>query len=136
VRGAFAEETPAYEGEIRCKIAAWVLSEFVTLEGFVTDSGTVYNDIDIVCVPSTLPDPLPRSVMEAMGHGRVVIATPCGGIPEMIIDGETGFLVNDPDALASVVVRLLNDPDLRLAIGRAAGAHCEEHFGLDRLHGP
>ena len=134
VRGAFAEETPAYEGEIRCKITALDLSEFVTLEGFVTDSESVYNDIDIVCVPSTAPDPFPRSVMEAMGHGRVVIAAPCGGIPEMIIDGQTGFLTSDPTEFAAVVARLQRDPTLHLAIGRAARVYCQSHFGLGRLH--
>jgi glycosyltransferase involved in cell wall biosynthesis len=133
VRGAFAEESPAYEAEIRNKIAALNLSELVRLERFV-DVDDVYKDIDIVCVPSTAPDPLPRTVMEAMGHGLVVIAAPCGGIPEMIIDGENGFLTSEPSCFASVVARLQNDPSLRLAIGRKARAHCEAHFGLDRLH--
>ena len=125
VRGTFAEETPGYEEEIYSKVAALKLSGAVRFEGFVTNAAEVHKGIDIVCVPSTVPDPLPRSVMEAMGCGRVVIAAPCGGIPDMIIDGENGFLVSDPDSFASVVVRLHSDPDLRFAIGRAARARCE-----------
>ena len=134
VRGAFAEETPGYEKEIKGKIAALNLSGLISFEGFVADAADVYSGIDIVCVPSTQPDPLPRSVMEAMGRGLVVIAAPCGGIPEMITDGENGFFVRDPDSLAAVVVRLYKDPDLGLAIGRAARAHCDEHFSFVRLH--
>lgn len=134
VRGAFAKETPSYEAEISAKIAALKLSGHVSFEGFVTDAADVYKGIDVVCVPSTAADPLPRSVMEAMGYGRVVIATPCGGIPEMIIDGENGFLASEPASLSSVIARLHNDSVLRLAIGRAARTHCEKYFGLDRMH--
>lgn len=134
VRGAFAEETPAYEGEIRAKIAALGLHEFVTIEEFVSDPASVYKDIDVVCVPSTTPDPLPRSVMEAMGHGLVVLAAPCGGIPEMITNGKTGFLVSDPREFGAIIARLQDDVALRLAIGREARSYCQSHFGLGRLH--
>jgi glycosyltransferase involved in cell wall biosynthesis len=134
VRGAFAEETPAYRRQIESAIAVLKLSDVVSFENFVTDPERVYDGIDIVCVPSTMPDPFPRSVMEAMGRGLVVIATPCGGIPEMIADGETGFLASDPSHFAAVVLRLQNDPALRDSIGRQACSYSLSHFGLDRLH--
>ncbi|MEJ0093437.1 MAG: glycosyltransferase family 4 protein [Methylocella sp.] len=134
VRGAYAEETPAYQGQIKSAIAALELSDVITFENFVADPDRVYDDIDIVCVPSTMPDPFPRSVMEAMGRGLVVIATPCGGIPEMIIDGKTGFLVSDPSLFATTVLRLQDDPALRRSIGKEARSYSLSHFGLDRLH--
>ena len=134
VRGAFAEETPAYEGEIRNKIATLGLNDIITFDGFVADPESVYKGIDVACVPSIMPDPLPRSVMEAMGNGLVVIAAPCGGIPEMIADGQTGFLVSDPTSFAAVVVRLQRDPALRITIGQQARSYCLSHFALDRLH--
>jgi glycosyltransferase involved in cell wall biosynthesis len=134
VRGAFAEETPAYEGEIKKKIATLDVGKFVAIEGFVDDPRSVYQGIDVVCVPSTTPDPFPRSVMEAMGHGLVVIAAPCGGIPEMIVDGQTGFLTSDSTRFAAIVAQLQNNPSLRMEIGAKARAYCFSHLGLDRLH--
>jgi len=134
VRGAFAEETPAYESEIRSKIATLGLTDVVAFDGFVADPGLVYSGIDVACAPSTAPDPFPRSVMEAMGHGLVVIAAPCGGIPEMIIDGQTGFLASDPATFGAIVARLQSDPALRITIGEQARAYCRSHLALDRLH--
>jgi glycosyltransferase involved in cell wall biosynthesis len=134
VRGAFAEETPAYEEQIKSTVSALGLDDIVAFENFVMDPDRVYDKINIVCVPSTMPDPFPRSVMEAMGRGLVVIATPCGGFPEMIEDGKTGFLVKDPASFAAVVRRIQTDPELRRSIGREARSHSLAHFGLDRLH--
>lgn len=94
----------------------------------------VYRDIDIMCVPSTTPDPLPRSVMEAMGRGLPVVATRSGGIPEMIVDGESGFLVDDVEALAGALIRLAGDPALRARIGEFARQRCLDMFTLATLH--
>jgi len=110
------------------------LTDIVTFDGFAADVRSVYSGIDIACVPSTAPDPFPRSVMEAMGHGLVVIAAPCGGIPEMIIDGRTGFLASDPETFGAIVAKLQSDPALRLTIGEQARAYCRSDLALDRLH--
>lgn len=134
VRGSFAEETPAYESEIRNQIAKYGLAEAIAFEGFVSEPVQVYRDIDIMCVPSTTPDPLPRSVMEAMGRGLPVVATRSGGIPEMIVDGESGFLVADAEALAGALIRLAGDPALRARIGEFARQRCLDMFTLATLH--
>jgi glycosyltransferase involved in cell wall biosynthesis len=134
VRGAFAKETPAYEGEIARKIEALGLASQVAFEGFVANHDEVYLGIDVVCVPSTAPDPLPRSVMEAMGQGLAVLAAPCGGIPEMIIDGENGFLVSNQQEFATAMRRLQSEPELLREIGRNARDRCISMFTLERLH--
>ncbi|MBA2331858.1 MAG: glycosyltransferase family 4 protein, partial [Actinobacteria bacterium] len=63
----------------------------------------------------------------AMAHGRPVVATAVGGLPDAIADGETGLLVppGDPAALRAAIERLLGDADLRLRLGTAARAHVE-----------
>jgi glycosyltransferase involved in cell wall biosynthesis len=72
--------------------------------------------------PSLCPDALPNVVLEAMSNGKAVVGTAVGGIPDMIIDGETGFLVplGDADALADAMMRLVKDPTLRVQFGEAA----------------
>jgi glycosyltransferase involved in cell wall biosynthesis len=65
---------------------------------------------------------LPNVVLEAMAHGKVVVATPVGGIPSLIEDGVTGFLVPVGDAvsLRETIKRVLADDELRRRVGAAA----------------
>lgn len=99
----------------------------------------VYPLADVVVVPSVIPDALSRVILEAMAAGRPVVATRVGGTPELVIDGQTGLLVErgDPDALARAISRLLGDEALRAALGTAARRHVTEALsvedGLDRL---
>jgi glycosyltransferase involved in cell wall biosynthesis len=58
--------------------------------------------------------------MEAMGHGLTVEAVPSGGIPEMIVHGESGFLVNDEPEFILTVKRLQGESGLLGEIGRGA----------------
>jgi teichuronic acid biosynthesis glycosyltransferase TuaC len=84
---------------------------------------------DVFCLPS-YNEGLPASICEAMVSGRPVIATPVGGIPEIVKDGETGYIVpvGDPRALARRLHDLAEDP----AIGEQFGANALA-FGRTRL---
>jgi glycosyltransferase involved in cell wall biosynthesis len=79
-------------------------------------------------------DGLPTVLLEAMATGTPVIATPVTGIPEVVIDGETGLVVpeSDPYALANAIERLLGDPTLGARLARAARALVEEQFDVRR----
>ena len=68
-----------------------------------------------------------------MAAGLPVVATAVGGIPEVVVDGETGFLVNKGDAagLARHILDLLKNPELRAEMGTAARKQAEQHFSLD-----
>lgn len=134
IRGKFAPETPDYEAEVNQQIKALGLENIVSFEGFVADPRLVYENLDIVCVPSSAPDPFPRAVMEAMAHAIPVIARPTGGIPEMLTHNETGFLVDDAEAFVDVAGRLAKDPVLAATIGRRAHEHCAKALTLGRLH--
>jgi glycosyltransferase involved in cell wall biosynthesis len=85
---------------------------------------------DLVVVPS-LNEGMGRVLVEAMALGRPVVATRVGGIPAVVVEGETGSLVppDDPPALARAVSDLLKNPGLRERMG-AAGRQRAEQFSL------
>jgi glycosyltransferase involved in cell wall biosynthesis len=58
-----------------------------------------------------------------------VVATPVGGTPELVVDGETGILVEDVDELAAALQRLASDPDEARHLGEAGRRRVEERFG-------
>ncbi|MDO5394919.1 MAG: glycosyltransferase family 4 protein [Bacteroidales bacterium] len=86
-------EDPAYENEIKGAVAAYGLENNVIFHGWRTSQEIIemYKDIDALVLPS-YQETLPCVIAEAMALGKPVIATKVGGIPEMVDDGETGFL--------------------------------------------
>jgi glycosyltransferase involved in cell wall biosynthesis len=68
--------------------------------------------------------------LEAMAHGRPVVATAVGGLRDLVIDGETGLVVpaRDPAALRAALERLLGDPELRHRLGEAGRRRAGERF--------
>ncbi len=79
-----------------------------------------YAACDIVCVPSLL-DNAPQTATEASAVGRPVVAYAAGGIPELVVDGDTGLLatVGDPGDLARALGHLIEHSEVALAMGRA-----------------
>jgi len=79
-------------------------------------------------------DGLPTVLLEAMALGTPCISTDVTGIPEAIVHGRTGWIVpqHDPVALADALARLLDDPSLRRDLSRAARAHIERHFDIEK----
>ncbi len=73
-------------------------------------------------VPSVWPEPFGMVLIEAMSRGKPAIASRIGGIPEVVVDGETALLVppGDPQALRDAMDRLIQFPDLCDRMGRAA----------------
>jgi glycosyltransferase involved in cell wall biosynthesis len=73
------------------------------------------------------------SIREALACERAVVATRLAGMPELVVDGETGLLVRprDPDALAAAVLRLHGDPTWRQELARAGRKRVEAHFSLE-----
>ena len=90
--------------------------------------------VDMLALPTLWPDPLPRAVMEAMAVGRPVVAYQNGGVPEMVVDGETGFLCQpgDVEGLTRAILELAGDRSLLNLFGEAAQKRAREHFGVER----
>jgi glycosyltransferase involved in cell wall biosynthesis len=83
-----------------------------------------------VAVPSTQPDPLPNSALEAAAAGCCVVAAAHGGLPEILADGATGRLVapGDHAALAAALAELRAHPALREVLGAAAARDVRTRF--------
>jgi glycosyltransferase involved in cell wall biosynthesis len=107
----------------------------VRFQGFRSDVENVYGAADVVCVPSTQPDPLPNAALEAAAAGCCVVAANHGGLPEILRDETTGMLVTpgDPGALAAALAHLHADPARREQLGAAAAADVRERFAPARL---
>lgn len=74
-------------------------------------------------------------LLEALTHGLPVVASRSGGIPDIVIDGETGLLVpsGDVQALADAIRRLMNDPELARELAENGGRHVDAHFSWERI---
>ncbi|HZB92021.1 MAG TPA: glycosyltransferase family 4 protein [Stellaceae bacterium] len=95
------------------------------------DMPAAYMLADVVVSASTRPEGFGRVIAEAQAMGRPVIATDHGGAREILLDGETGWLVppDDPDALARALAGALAfAPEERLALARRSIAHMRSHF--------
>ncbi len=86
--------------------------------------GALYRAATIAVVPSVWPEPFGMPAVEAMACGVPVVASRTGGLPETIVDGETGVLVEpgDAGALAAALEELLREPGRAAELGRAARA--------------
>lgn len=112
------------------------LRENVTWTGLMKDpfGEGVYDAADVVCQLSRWEEVFGWMIAEAMAFGKPVVATRVGGIPELIDEGKTGFLVNrgDVNTAAERVLRLLEDAELRQTLGGAGRLKTEEKFNLQR----
>jgi glycosyltransferase involved in cell wall biosynthesis len=76
-----------------------------------------------------------NALIEAMAVGRPVVATDVGGNPEVLVDGETGFLVppGDPLQLTAAIVKLLESPEMAVEMGTAGRRRVLEHYQVDTM---
>jgi glycosyltransferase involved in cell wall biosynthesis len=111
------------------------LGDRLRLLGFRDDLDTLYGAADVVCVPSTRPEPLGLVALEAAAAGKCVVASDTGGLPEIIRDGETGRLVapGSPPALAAALDELADEPGLRSRLAAAAAEDVRGRFSTVRL---
>lgn len=134
IRGEFSDDAPDYENQIKQQIQQLHLESMVEFRGFIADPKLVYDGIDIVVVPSKIPDPLPRSVMESMARKIPVMGYPAGGIGEMILDYKTGFMVSDSDSFTKALNFIIQNPDKTEIIRQAGLVHIRNNFSMDNLH--
>ncbi|TGD88949.1 glycosyltransferase family 1 protein [Mycolicibacterium sp. CH28] len=127
------------EAELRSLVDELGLSDSVLFVGVRTDMPEIYRAADVVLLPSIYGENLPTVLIEAAATGRAVAASRIGGIPDIVVENETGLLfeAGSEQGVADAVCRLLGDADLRGRLGAAARERAINEFSapvwVDRL---
>jgi len=110
------------------------LEEAARLVGWRRDAMTVMAAADAVVQP-TLQEAFSQAMIEALWMRRALVITDVSGAPDIIDDGRNGLLVprGDAAALASAVLRLARDADLRARLGEAGRAHVEQRLDIGKI---
>ena len=106
----------------------------IELLGYRRDISELFRNSNIVVLPS-YREGLPRVLVEAAAAGRAVVTTDVPGCRDAIEPGVTGLLapVRDYEALADVILRLIEDADLRQSMGRAGRRLAEKEFSIEKI---
>lgn len=106
------------------------LNEQVKWEGYLAERDDIYRLFDVALVPSTAPETLSLSAIEAGLYYKPSIVTNMGGLPEVIVDGVTGFIIaaDEPLQLAEKMEQLISDPGLIITMGKKAHDHIVKNF--------
>lgn len=129
VVGDTPEDHPGnYFEECRSLVKTLNLEDSFAFVGYRNDVRPYVVDYDVCIVPSVFEEPFGLTVVEAFAFGKPVVASAVGGIPEIVQHEVNGLLVppNDPDALASAMLKYLEDSALRVKHGRAGRQYVQE----------
>jgi glycosyltransferase involved in cell wall biosynthesis len=126
--------TPGYGAILKAMTARLELGDAVQFLGWRDDVPEIFRAADVMVLPS-LEEGMPLVVLEAMACGLPVVATHVNGIPEEVVDGETGLLVapKDADGLAQNILALLLDPERGRQMGAAGRRRVEQQFTLPQF---
>jgi glycosyltransferase involved in cell wall biosynthesis len=130
------EDNAKYRDSLLRLIAELGLEGRARFVGAAPDMAVAYMLADVVAVPSRSPEAFNSICAEALAMGRPVVASSTGGTPDIVADGETGWLVPaaDPEALAHALDRALalNEGD-RVSLAARARADAAARFSLERI---
>ncbi|HCU79988.1 MAG: hypothetical protein CL789_04580 [Chloroflexi bacterium] len=127
-----------FEGKYRNNLEDLVqkldLEEFVHFLGFRSDVRYIMNCFEIFVLPSWI-EGLPVTILEAMAVRKPVVATSVGGVPELVLDGETGILVSPRDVLglSKAIESLLDEPDLAHQMGNKGYEYVHQEFSHEKM---
>ncbi len=113
------------------ELATWRAETVVELPGFVTDVATLYGQSHIVVLPS-YREGMPKGLLEAAACGRAIVTTDVPGCRVTVDHDKTGLLVpvRTVEPLAAAMLRLIEEPETRRAMGVAGRARAERLFSL------
>lgn len=121
-------------GQLRVEANQLGIGNNVIFLGPREDIPALLQDMDIFILPS-LSEGLPLSVLEAMACAKPVVATDVGGIPEVIVDGQSGLLVppGNSQALAEKILELLKNRSLADKLGNAGSLRVRKDFSFENM---
>jgi glycosyltransferase involved in cell wall biosynthesis len=133
VRVVGPDGTPGASAELRQLVAGLGLSDCVSIDGplYGRDKAAAILGSDVLALPS-YDEQFPCALLEAMAAGLPVLTTDVGGIPDMVRDGEHGYVLTPGDraALTAAVIALA-DPERRRAMGESAAAHVAREYRIE-----
>lgn len=116
---------------VKQHIKEYGIADITIFEGWVSGDKKIelLNKSDAYILPS-YKEGLPISILEAMSYGMPIISTPVGGIPEIVSNGENGYLVEpgNKEDIYKAIISLLNDSDLRNRMGSVSLSRVGEHL--------
>jgi glycosyltransferase involved in cell wall biosynthesis len=121
--------------DLKQQAASTLSKEAVILTGAMPNAAAWYPAFDLLCMPSSEQEGMPNVIMEASAAGLPVVASMVGGVPDLVEDGVTGFLVqpNDAHSLAQQLKRLLLDSTLRQRMGQAGIDKMRREFSVGTM---
>ena len=133
VGGPYFQKDIDYMNELKQEVADLGVEDSIIFTGFLSDTRVVTSLLDIVLVPSIIPEACPRTIIEAMAVGKPVIATPLGGSKELVTP-DTGILVppEDASAIADAIAILTTDRERLRAMGKASRNRAEQLFSSEK----
>lgn len=110
------------------------IEQHVIFTGFRSDIPAILGLLDVFVMPS-LREGLGLSIIEAMLAGKPIVASNVYGIPEVVLDQETGILIplGEPKVLADAICTLLDSHEKRREMGERGRQHAIRHFSIDRM---
>lgn len=129
VGGSYFQQDVDYMKELKQEVTDLGVEDSVVFTGFLSDTRIVTSLLDIVLVPSIIPEACPRTIIEAMAVGKPVISTPLGGSKELVTR-DTGLLVSpeDASAIADAIATLATERERLKAMGGASRNRAEQLF--------
>jgi glycosyltransferase involved in cell wall biosynthesis len=120
VRALFVGDGPMRE-RIAGEIAGKELANVVRMTGYRQDIPEIVAASDVIVLPSDRFEGVPQVILQSLAMGRAVVASPIGGIPEVVHHEKTGLLcpAGDASSFADAIARLLAEPELRRRLGAA-----------------
>jgi glycosyltransferase involved in cell wall biosynthesis len=133
--GADRSPDKAFEARLRSLINELGLRDRACLLGFRQDGADLLQAADVVLLPST-SEGLPLTLLEAQACETPVIAAPTAGVPEIVSDGATGFLVaaHDVEGYAAKIDLIIRQPEIAHRIAENAAARCRTSHHWDAYH--
>lgn len=122
------------EKELRDLSEKLEMNDHVNFKGFTPNKDAIYLNSDIIVVPSN-NESLSYVAIEALSYSRLVVATNVGGLPEVIVDGETGILVEygDTEQMVTKLANVMTDKELFYQLSARGNSYFHEHFTFEKM---
>lgn len=120
-----------YEKKLLSEAEKLGLKEIMKFTGFQSNTPYYLSAMDILAFPSN-EESFGGTLLEAMAMKLPVVASDSGGVPDIVVNGETGILIsrNNPDALTKALVQLIENKELRETMGNNGRKRAEQHFEM------